>query len=49
MDEAIRWLRTLAQNPEQRRQLAEAAKAKAMAELCGNAVTALQQNNRKES
>jgi glycosyltransferase involved in cell wall biosynthesis len=49
MDEAIRWLRTLAQNPEQRRQLAEAAKAKAMAELCGNAVTTLQQNNRKDS
>lgn len=42
MDEAIRWLRTLAHNPDQRRQMAEAAKAKAMAELDGNAVQTLQ-------
>lgn len=41
-DEAIRWLRTLAQNPEKRRQLAEAAKAHALSELSGNAADTLQ-------
>jgi glycosyltransferase involved in cell wall biosynthesis len=41
-DEAIRWLRTLAENPEQRSELAQAAKAKAMTELSGNAVQTLQ-------
>lgn len=46
MDEAIRWLRTLAHNPEQRREFAEAAKAKAMAELGGHAAETLQQNTR---
>jgi hypothetical protein len=42
MDEAIRWLRTLAENPDQRRQLAEAARVMAMAKLGGNAVQTLQ-------
>lgn len=42
MDEAIRWLRTLAENPDQRRQLAEAARAMAMTKLGGNAVQTLQ-------
>ena len=42
MDEAIRWLRTLAQSPDQRRQFAEAARAMAIAELSGNAVQTLQ-------
>ncbi|OYU78321.1 MAG: hypothetical protein CFE32_02140 [Alphaproteobacteria bacterium PA3] len=42
MDEAVRWLRTLANNPDQRRELAEAAKAHAMAKLGGNAVQTLQ-------
>jgi glycosyltransferase involved in cell wall biosynthesis len=46
MDEAIRWLRTLAHNPDQRREMAEAAKAKVMAELGGNAVQTLQRANK---
>ncbi len=49
MDEAIRWLRTLAQNPEQRQQLAAAARIKAMAELSGNAVQALQQGDQRKA
>ena len=49
MDEAIRWLRTLAQNPDQRRQFAEAAKATAMMELSGNAVQTLQRTVRTDS
>ena len=46
-DEAVRWLRTLAENPEQRNELAQAAKAKAMTELSGNAVQTLQQGTQK--
>ncbi len=42
MDEVIRSLRALAQNPEKRRELAVAARAKAIAELGGNAVQTLQ-------
>jgi len=42
-DEAIRWLRTLAENPEQRTEFARAAKARAIMELSGNAVQTLQQ------
>lgn len=49
MDEAIRWLRTLAQNPEQRQQLAAAARIKAMAELSGNAVQTLQQGDQRKA
>ena len=45
MDEAIRWLRTLAHNPDQRRELAEAAKTHAMAKLGGSAVQILQGAN----
>jgi glycosyltransferase involved in cell wall biosynthesis len=46
IDEAIRWLRTLAHNPDQRHEMAEAAKAKVMAELDGNAVQTLQRANK---
>lgn len=49
MDEAIRWLRTLAQSPEQRQQLAAAARARAIADLGGNAVQTLQQTNSASS
>jgi glycosyltransferase involved in cell wall biosynthesis len=49
MDEAIRWLRTLAQNPDQRRHFADAAKATAMMELSGNAVQTLQRTVRTDS
>jgi glycosyltransferase involved in cell wall biosynthesis len=48
MDEAIRWLRTLAQNPDQRRQFADAAKTMALAELSGNAVQTLQRTLRAD-
>jgi glycosyltransferase involved in cell wall biosynthesis len=41
-DEAVRWLRKLAENPEQRSELAQAAKVKAMTELGGKAVQTLQ-------
>lgn len=44
-DEAIRWLRALAQNPDQRRQLAEAAKAKALSQLSGHAAETLQRGD----
>jgi len=48
MDEAIRWLQTLARNPDQRQQLAEAGKAKALAVLGGRAIEALHGTNRTD-
>lgn len=49
MDEAIRWLQTLARNPDQRLKLAEAGKAKAMAVLGGRAIEALHGKNRTDT
>jgi glycosyltransferase involved in cell wall biosynthesis len=48
MDEAIRWLQTLARNPDQRLKLAEAGKTKAMAVLGGRAIEVLHGVNRTD-
>jgi glycosyltransferase involved in cell wall biosynthesis len=44
MDEAIRWLRKLASDPDQRREFADAARTRALSALGGNAVETLQGN-----